>query len=439
MRQPSSSNQSLHVAVVGAGFSGLSAAIHLLEHGHRVTLYEASSHAGGRARTIQHPQTALDNGQHLCIGAYHSTLDLLEKAGVSVEDAFVRLPLRLEMYDGERRTSLVTPTSLPAPLHLLAGLLWAKGLTWQSKWSAVRWMTHVNFHGFKLTADCSVLEMLHNGRQTREAIHTLWEPLCLAALNTPIATASAQVFLNVLRDSLMQRRSDSDFLIARHDLSRALIEPLMRYIQMLGGEIVTGCTVKKLHTDPTSVTVTHTLGERMVDNVIIAVGPHQYKTLGLSDLPALNTLPITTVYLQFSHDIRLPYPLIGLTQGLGQWVFDRGQLCNQPGLLAVVISAHGDLPEKTALISQCVVALQQVLFSPQQSIALKPLWTKVITEKRATFACVSGLQRPVTDCNQGRVVLAGDAVENGYPATIEGAVRNGQQAARSIYMQPNYS
>lgn len=433
-----------NVAIVGAGLAGLAAALSLLGKGHRVTIFEAAPQAGGRARGVPHANTMIDNGQHLCIGAYHATLQLLQEAGLDADQHFLRLPLALHMHNGKQRMSLVTPAWLPAPLHLLWGLLTARGLALQSKWHAIRWMLDLKRNAFRLEHDITVATLLEQGLQTEVAIKLLWEPLCLAALNTPIESASAQVFLNVLKDSFQQRRADSDFLIVKSDLSSALIEPLLEKIKVLGGQVLLRTPVHSLQYEVSKhkalrnkdqLCVLETAqGQQQFDDVILATGPHQLKTVASEiDIPAFDYQPITTVYLQYPPETNLPYPVIGLCHGVAQWVFDRGQCCNQPGLLALVISAHQSLPgDKAAFIQQCISELNQAISAYGIQLDTEPGWTQIITEKRATFSCTPDLPRPRNKTSQPHIYLAGDYTAGPYPATIEGAVRSGVAAANLI-------
>jgi len=424
-----------NIAIIGAGLAGVSAALRLLQHGHQVCVFEAAPQAGGRARGVAHDATTLDNGQHLCIGAYRATLTLLQEAHIETEQVFMRLPLALHMHNGGQRMSLVTPTWLPAPLHLLWGLLSARGLDWQSKWRAICWMQQLKQQAFALPHDCTVAALLTQGQQTSFAISTLWEPLCLAALNTPITLASAQSFLNVLRDSFQHHRQDSDFLVVKTDLSSALIQPLLQRIKTLGGEVRLRTPVTAIQSKEDSCEVSTATGTETFDNVIIAAGPHQLKTIAgeLPSSPAFDYQPITTIYLQYGVETRLPHPIMGLCHGLAQWVFDRGQCCDQPGLLAVVISAHPPLiADKAALVKQCIDEINQALSAYQMSLPTQPQWSQIITEKRATFSCTPDLPRPATRTSNPQIFLAGDYIAGPYPATIEGAVTSGFTAAQAI-------
>jgi predicted NAD/FAD-binding protein len=146
----------LKVAVVGAGWAGLSAAVELAAQGIPVTIFEAAPNLGGRARGFYRNDIRLDNGQHILLGAYRETLRLMRQVGVEIEQALLRLPLRLET---PGHLKLVAP-HLPAPLHLLAGLLSAQGLDRSERWAALRFMTGLHLTGFRLSQDQTVAELL---------------------------------------------------------------------------------------------------------------------------------------------------------------------------------------------------------------------------------------------------------------------------------------
>lgn len=405
------------IGVVGAGYAGMAAAVTLAARGAEVTLLESGAVPGGRARRVESRGEALDNGQHILIGAYATLFGLMRTVGVP-SDAVLRLPLELRYADGFRFNALY----LPAPFGLLGGLLLARGLPWREKLGAVRFMRALRRTGFRLREDCSVSALLERYGQAGRIGHYLWEPLCVSALNTLPEFASANVFLAVLRDTLAGEAEASDLILPRVDLSRLFPEPAMAWLQAKGAEVRCESTVRDL-------------GRLRSEHeaVIIAVGPHQLKTL----LPELalqfEYQPITTCYLQYDARTRLPFPMLGLANGLVQWVFDRGRLTGEKGLLAAVISAQGDHQQMTQdeLARTCHRELAAALKNLPE-----PQWSRVIAEKRATIAVAPGLRRPAIETPLSGVFLAGDYTDPEYPPTLEAAARSGVRAAERALAYP---
>ncbi len=193
-------NTHQHIAIIGGGCAGLSAAATLTERGYTVTLFEASSQLGGRARSVavenKDLMQLLDNGQHILLGAYNATLSLLEKAGVKEKDAFLRLPLQLNMQSGLTKSTFLLKSAhyLPAPLNLLVGFLFCKGLTLGERIAALKFMRHLQASSYEINSDLSLANFLKQHKQSRKLIQMLWEPLCLAALNTPLKKQVAAYF-----------------------------------------------------------------------------------------------------------------------------------------------------------------------------------------------------------------------------------------------------
>ncbi|GAB3538596.1 hydroxysqualene dehydroxylase HpnE [Noviherbaspirillum agri] len=432
------------MAVIGGGWAGCAAAVELAQRGDVVTLFEAARTLGGRARRVELAGKLLDNGQHILLGAYSETLRLMQAVGIRPEDALLRLPLQMR-YPGTDGMDFVTPR-LPAPLHMLVGLMRAKGLSREDKLSLARFSTTARWMDWQLNNDCSVTELLEHFDQTQRLIRLMWRPLCIAALNTPPERASAKVFLNVLRDSLGARRHASDMLLPRVDLSMLFPDHAGHFIQQRGGEVRLGTSVKSIHTASSGWDVLcksdrEDAAERF-DAVIVATSPaHAANVLeGLGNaaqIPAFTFEPITTCYLQYDASVRLSNPFFALNDNgnnreWGQFVFDRGWLDKeQAGLLAVVVSAAKELLASShdeltfAIGAQLARALQR----PDLTT---PHWTKVITEKRATFSCTPGLLRPANATALPGLALAGDYTECDYPATLESATRSGVLAARCI-------
>ncbi|MES2023958.1 MAG: hydroxysqualene dehydroxylase HpnE [Pseudomonadota bacterium] len=429
------------VAVIGAGWAGCSAAVELAIAGHAVTLFESSRTLGGRARAVEIQGKLLDNGQHILLGAYTEILRLLKTIGAAADDALLRLPLQMRYPSGCDGMDFVVPR-LPAPLHLLAALLRATGLSGADKMALARFSTTARWMDWRLHTDCSVSELLERFDQTERLIKLMWQPLCIAALNTPPERASAQVFLNVLRDSLGATRAASDMLIPRTDLTSLLPQQAAAFIEQNKGFVKAGASVQKITACDQQWLLTlknEESTEELFDGVVIATQATTAAALlagsaAEAQVPAFDYEPITTCYLQYPAETRLNAPFYALTddaaQGAwGQFVFDRGQLdASQNGLLAVVVSVSTAATElgQEALAAAIAAQLASSLKMPQLA---QPQWSKVISEKRATFSCTPSLQRPEEKTVFPHLVLAGDYLASDYPATLESAVRSGVKAA----------
>jgi squalene-associated FAD-dependent desaturase len=428
-------DQRLKVAVIGGGWAGLTAAVELAGAGIKVSVFEAAKQLGGRARSVDANGHTLDNGQHILIGAYCETLRLMNIVGADSKQLLKRLPLELTFPGSQPPFRLRLP-HLRAPLHLAIGLLTASGASLAEKISAVRFMLALQAKDYQLDADCTVTALLDRHAQQGSLRRHLWAPLCLAALNTEPANASAQVFANVLRDSLGGARAETDLLLPAADLDQLFPHPAAAFIAAHGGEIRLSTRVERIE-DELSIT-----GEAF-DKIILATAP-QHAAVFLAQrtetaaiaamLESYAYEPIGTAYVGYPPELRLPFPMLGLDGGtegnLGQWVFDRGPLGGTPGVMGFVLSARGawDERDNDSLISTLHAELESAL---QTNLPL-PRWHQVIRERRATFSCRPDLPRPSAKTAHPGLWLAGDYACAGYPATLEGAVRSGVVAAQGI-------
>ncbi len=421
----------MKVGVIGAGWAGCAAAVEATRLGQQVTLFEAGRIAGGRARRVDGhwpdgTPLPLDNGQHILIGAYTDALQLMRDLDLDIASLLYRMPLTLQFPDGK---GLAFP-SLPTPLDAFAGILRARGWSWRDKFSllsaAVRWQ----LSGFRCAPPLSVAALC--SALTPTVMGTLIEPLCVAALNTPADRASGQVFLRVLRDALFSQSGGSNLLLPRTDLSALLPDAALAWLARQGSALRLGTRVRAL----TPAAQGWQVDGEAFDRVILACPPGEAARLAASTaLPcgawlqkagALQFEAITTVYVSAAGN-RLAQPMLALHAGdpegeaPAQFVFDRGQLGGPDGLLAFVVSASlGD----SAALTQRVLTQARRQLGLTQAVAVQ-----TIVEKRATFACLPGLLRPAAEVLPG-LLACGDYVDGPYPATLEGAVRSGLQAAR---------
>ena len=394
----------------------MAAAVTLAQRAVPVTVFESAAVPGGRARRVRissdEQGTELDNGQHILIGAYSELFRLMSLVGVGA-DALLRLPLEVRCARGFRFRRF----PLPGQLGLALGLMLARGIPFGERVGAARFIARLRKMRFRLEEDVAVSELLRRHSQDGRIGHFLWRPLCVSALNTPPELASANVFLAVLRDTLGGEAEASDLLLPRVDLSRLFPEPAADYVRRHGGEIRLQTPVKDLGALKQSFA-----------HVIVALGPHQLKTL-MPDAPEYSYQPIYTCYLQYGDGAALPFPMLGLADGIVQWVFDRGRLLGEKGRFACVISAQGNHQQ----MSQDEIAdrCHRELTSSVPGLG-KPLWSRVIAEKRATITCSPGIKKLAARTNVDGVILAGDYTDPEYPPTLEAAVRSGVRAASSV-------
>ncbi len=436
------------IAIVGAGWAGLSAALTLQRAGCDVTVFEAARVVGGRARRVHDPVLgAIDNGQHLMLGAYSDTLALVRDLNpdTDLNALLLRQPLHVESLDGALR---LRAARLPAPLHTVAGLLTARGISIGDRFAALRMMAKLKTGGWIAPGDTRTVESLLDLHQQSGALcDLLWNPLCLAAMNTPASMASAQIFLNVLRDSMGADAPAGDFVLARTDLSRLWPEAVARHVRVL-----TGQRIHRVVPEDDQVRVDGT----PFDACVLAVPA--YTAVGLlqsaADIPGLapwrkalesfSYRRIATVTLRLERPWKLPRPIMLLqcdpaSGDHGQWAIDRSATLRPaplPAEIAVVISdASHDLPAgHDTLATQVARQLRQQAARRGGSLPPMPdtVAHRVIIEKRATFDCTPDQFRPPNRTPLQRVWVAGDWTETGYPAVLEGAVRSGMAAARAL-------
>jgi squalene-associated FAD-dependent desaturase len=433
------------LAVVGAGWAGLAAAVEAMDLGADVTLFEATRTPGGRARAL--PATRpdgvplrLDNGQHILIGAYRDTLGLMQRLGIEPEQVLLGTPLSLPYPDGGGLQTPAWAARWPAPLDAVAAILTASGWSWGERLALVRASLAWQRSGFVCPPSLTVGELCR--ALPARAMDELIEPLCVSALNLPAAQASAQVFLAVMRDALFGqgfgRWSASALLLPRDDLGALLPDAACRH---LGARVRLGTRVTDLQDTESGWTLAGDGWSEDFDRVIWATAAsHAASTIGAAtgesasstarrDWAAqtrqLDFTAITTVYA-WAPDARLPAPMLALRNSPdapAQFAFDRGQLRpddpSAQGVLAFVVSAsEGERDELQ----------QRVLAQAGQQLGLPNLQAiQTVVEKRATFSCTPALKRPATAIAPG-LWAAGDYIDGPYPATIEGAVRSGLAA-----------
>ena len=440
------------IAIVGAGWAGCAAAWALAKHGYHITVYEASQQPGGRARHyVWHSgeqDYALDNGQHLLIGAYQATIELLRELGT--HERLHAQKLSFYYPDGYG----FKPNRWPGQLNPLMG--WLRGSqSATDKWALLRFFWQAQRARWQ-TQHTTVAELLKQWQQPPSLIQRLWEPLCIGALNTPLHQAKAAIFLRVLQDAFVgtqiptssstRRHPSSDYLISTVSLGALLPQPIVQKLRADGHAIRFGQSVQKVTNDAaTGWFQIHTTQEGAdevgYDGVIIAtpwhgvnrILPIEWLTPAQQAIQPQPASPIATVYLRYPTTVQLVQaimPLVNDETNPAQWVFDRGAFDTKlAGILAIVVSVPPTL-DAAQLTLQVQAQLQRELGLPAQALD-----SQIIIEKRATFLCDANFKHPLPTTLQPRCLLAGDYLTVGYPATLESAVRSGLQSAELLNAQ----
>jgi len=436
--------QKFDILIIGGGWAGLSTAIELIYKGGNICLIDSAKQLGGRAREVQYKKYSVDNGTHIMIGAYTATLKLLKKvhADFNEKDWLERqsLSLNYKLINGGEIN--LPNVSLPAPFNIIGSFLFAKGLSFKDKFSILLLGTKIKLGLIKLPEDLGLQDFFRNQRQTEYVIKNIWEPLCLAIMNTPIEQASSEIFLTVLKESFFKSRSTSDLLFFKASLSEIFPIPAGKYITQNRGSIVfeqRGAFIKE---EDNGYSVTTASASFQAKHIVIATAPIAAARL-LANLESRQLTPlieklnqfsyqaICTVYLQYPDNIQCETTMQGFLGTTSQWMFDKRSLTNHSRLVSIIISSAGPHLEwdNPTLIKK--ITEEIAMFYPHWPA---PLDAFVIREKRATFTASVNINRirPTNKTPLKNLWLVGDYTNTQYPATLEGAVRSGQQCAQQI-------
>lgn len=433
------------VGIVGAGWAGLAAALELSDLGHRVVLWDMAPTPGGRGRSGIHqpltleqpraptPSIELDCGQHILIGAYTECLRIMRRLNVDLQRLLWRGPLQLTDAQGQ---GLRLPGGHPM-LAFMRGLLahrtWSLGDRARLLWRLSAW----HRQGFRCKPLTTVAGLC-SGLPLR-VMDELIEPLCVAALNTPAAVADAQVFLRVLGDGLFAGPGGSDLLIPRAPLHDLLPGPVLQHLQTQGHARHLADRVQRVEPLGHGRWRVHAHATLDVDRLVLATSAAEAARLlrpwdadWSSTTDGLTFDPIVTTWVE-APCLALPCPMVRLSDGPAQFAFDLGQLGTPwtSGVSLVTSDAGPWLEQGLTALEEAVLRQARTLPGVQHE---KTMVVRSIAERRATFRCRTGLQRPAhraADAH-GTLWLAGDYVDGPYPSTLEGAVRAGVAAAHHV-------
>jgi squalene-associated FAD-dependent desaturase len=429
------------VAVIGAGFAGLAAATALAESGAVVAVHEARPGLGGRATAHRDPVTGerIDNGQHVLAGCYVETLAFLKRIG-TLGRLHRPAALRVPMIDENGHTTTLSLPPLPAPLHLLAGVLAWPALTPKDRLSILR--VAVPIRSGRVEGDAgTVRDWLVRHGQSPRLCRLLWEPLALAALNQPIEAANAQSFVTVLHRLFGPEPDASTLLLPAVPLDDLYARPAADYVRERGGDVGVSSPARVLVENGRVTGVRVRDRDEPVRMVIVAVPWFALRAvfdeppagLGpvIANASALASSPIVTVNL-WLEGCRLPEPLIGLPGRQFQWAFDRRAIAGADHASISMVSSGADAICARPNDELIDLACRELGTALTPCFAARVRHAVVVRERRATFSLRPGApERPGTRTAVEGLLLAGDWIDTGLPATIESAVVAGHAAARA--------
>jgi squalene-associated FAD-dependent desaturase len=442
------------VVVIGGGVAGLAAAVSLAERGAAVVVVEARPRLGGRASSVVDPATGetVDNGQHILMGCYRETFAFLRRIG-AMSCVRVQPSLAVPAIDGAGRASVLSCPPLPAPWHLLGGVIEWDALGWMDRLSVLRLGAPVRTEQQRLRGRsglmaCSPEETVENwlvrNGQTPRLREMLWDPLALAALNQPPHEAAASTFVRVLAEMFGPDPLAASIAFPAVPLEAMYAAPARGFIEKRGGTVWTNALARITVENGHAAGVRARGGRDVRAKAVISSVPWFALAPLFDDVPAalvpmvsgaarMASYPIVTVNLWLDRQV-LTTPFVGLPGRTMQWVFDHGAITG--GALSYLSLVSSGAAGIVGLDNDAIVglALRELRDAVPGARAAAVRRVSIVRERRATFSLAPGQpERPTAGATAlPGFFLAGDWTDTGLPGTIESAALSGHRAADTV-------
>ena len=412
------------IHIIGAGLSGLAAAVRLVEAGEKVTVYDSAGQAGGRCRSFydKHLERDIDNGNHLIMSGNKSALGFLKRIG-SVDPltgpADASYPF-VDVVSGQRWTVRLNDGPLP---------FWV--FNRKTRVPNTTLLDYVKASAIAFADDDKTVADIVDANSI--LYKRFWEPLTLAVLNTTPARGQAKLLWRVIRETFLLGGEASRPLTAKKGLGPAFIEPAVKFIEANGGVVRLNTRLRQLWGEGGAV-ASLSFGDETVtleedDQAIFALPPTRLKQLMPELDPPNDDASILNIHYRMS--ARVPRsrigdsPFIGMISSDGQWAFVRDDVISLTTSASNAIGTddlpNDDVVSKIWREAQIALGLEGVDYER----------VRVIREKRATpDQSPAGVKKRLKPQTRYRnLFLAGDHTDTGVPATIEGSIRSGDRAA----------
>ncbi len=451
-------NPASDVVILGGGIAGIAAALELLESRHTVTLVEARNFLGGRAFSFTDANTglSLDNGQHVIVGCCTEFIAFLDRLGVR-DRWLVQDRLHIPVFSRNGKVGKLSASRLPAPLHLLPSFLTYPHLSPSDKLRALWGMARARFtdrNGPKLE-DISFYQWLRDSGQSERAIYNLWNLVVEPTLNDNVRQVSASMGLMIVQEGMLSGVRSGNLGYARVGLLSSIGEPAKRLLEEKGATLLLGDAVRNLVVCPAQgregqrrgvVAVELASGRQINGAEFVSALPFS-ALLGLlpkevADLKFFTRIgrlewsPILNLHVHYDRPV-MALPFCAFVDSPLQWVFNRNAIAGDPPgggqVVTISVSAAWDYValSREELVRMFLAEMDGAFPAANEANVLK---VTVVKQREATFRCLpgTGRLRPDSATPLSNLFLAGEWTNTGWPSTMEGAVRSGKEAARTV-------
>lgn len=422
--------QKRKVAIVGAGVSGMTAAMELVDTC-SVHIYEATDSLGGRATVVTDKESGetIDNGQHIVIGAYKHFLGLLEWIGTSEKFNILDKYDIPYFYNG--KFGALTSKLFKGKFGLLEAILRDKNFTVKEKFYTISFALKVQMDSISFQQFDSCLELLKHHKQSEKVIRILWEPLIVSTMNTPVSKASPLIFENIMLDGFLSKSQNAAFYLPKVHFGE-LFNGFEKRFSTGKNKIFYNTPIKSM----SRVNDKFLVHEEYYDDMIITTPSFVSKRL-LSELPidikVPEYSPIISVYFWTDTKLTDAY-MVSSVDGGFDWLFNRDKLIDRKADTHSYQLTTSDATRFMKLKDDAIMSMMEEDLRQMYGDEFQILHYKIVRENMATFLAdkKNNEARPKIKTHLHGLYLAGDYSENGYPSTLEGAAINGYRAAHYI-------
>jgi len=414
------------VVIIGSGFAGISAAINLSEKNFQIKLIECSPQTGGRVKSYFDKDLNIwfDNGQHLLIGGYKFTLDLINKINAQ-SNFIVQKNFCVTFKDKNLNEWSITFSN---SFDDLINLLQFKNLSLKDKFRFISFLQKIKNYDEKQFENTTVIDLLKSHNQTENLIDNFWRLFVESTMNSPVEKASAKVLIFIMKKMFFENYKNARLIIPEKSFYESFLDPAEKFLMKHNIEIIKSCCIDELEFQGDKVICAKDFrGQKyFADYFILAVPYHIYLKLMKKDECKLNFQSILNAHLLFE-GYKSEQKFFALWNSPIHWAFFHKTHITLTKSNAEDFLKFKDIELKEILLSEFFD------FFPEYRNK-KIVYFKVVKEKRATF--ISDFQslknRVKTKTEFSNLFVAGDFVDTGYPSTIESAVISGNMAANEI-------